>query len=117
MYYLKDLEAKSLTELKEIATQLGINIGNNIAADELVYIILDEQAISASKQQGGEGKKRKKKTQPNKTDKQEEETNNIMTDGDRIKAEDVAPIKEEHPIVIEEKKIEISAEQEKVSDE
>ncbi|MBO7318124.1 MAG: Rho termination factor N-terminal domain-containing protein, partial [Bacteroidales bacterium] len=60
MYYLKDLEAKSLPELKEIATQLGINIGNNVAADELVYTILDEQAISASKQQGGDGKKRKK---------------------------------------------------------
>ncbi|MBO7291027.1 MAG: Rho termination factor N-terminal domain-containing protein, partial [Bacteroidaceae bacterium] len=49
MYYLKDLEAKTLPELKDIAARLGISIDNNIAQDELVYIILDEQAISASK--------------------------------------------------------------------
>ena len=73
MYYLKDLEAKTLPELKDIAARLGISIDNNIAQDELVYIILDEQAISASKtQQGNEGKKRKKKSQPEKADKQEE---------------------------------------------
>ena len=79
MYYLKDLEAKTLPELKDIAARLGISIDNNIAQDELVYIILDEQAISASKtQQGNEGKKRKKKSQPEKTDKQEE-PNDIET--------------------------------------
>lgn len=69
MYYLKDLEAKSLPELKEIASQLGISISNNIAIDELVYTILDEQAISASKMQGGEGKRKKKKTPTDKADK------------------------------------------------
>ena len=79
MYYLKDLEAKTLPELKDIAARLGISIDNNIAQDELVYIILDEQAISASKtQQGNEGKKRKKKSQPEKADKQEE-PNDIET--------------------------------------
>ena len=79
MYYLKDLEAKTLPELKDIAARLGISIDNNIAQDELVYIILDEQAISASKtQQGNEGKKRKKKSQPEKADKQEE-SNDIET--------------------------------------
>jgi hypothetical protein len=76
---LKDLEAKTLPELKDIAARLGISIDNNIAQDELVYIILDEQAISASKtQQGNEGKKRKKKSQPEKADKQEE-PNHIET--------------------------------------
>ena len=115
MYYLKDLEAKSLTELKEIATQLGINIGDNVAADELVYTILDEQAISASKQQGGESKKRKKNAQPNKSNKQEEDANTSMDES--VKAEEAAPMKVENPIVIEEKKIEKTAEAEKVADE
>ena len=98
MYYLKDLEAKTLPELKEIATQLGINIGNNIAIDELVYTILDEQAISASKQ-GGEGKKRKKKTQPTPVEK-EKSTTSIAKE---VQKPEVAPVKEEQPNVIEEK--------------
>lgn len=104
MYYLKDLEAKSLPELKEIATQLGINIGNNIAADELVYTILDEQAISASKQ-GGEGKKRKKKSQPAQAEQKAVAT-------EEVQKPEVAPAQEERPAVKEEK----SAPQEKASE-
>ena len=108
MYYLKDLEAKTLPELKEIATQLGINVGNNIAIDELVYTILDEQAISASKQ-GGEGKKRKKKTQPTPVEKEESTT----AVAEEVQKPEVAPEKEERPIVIEEKN---NTPQEKVSE-
>ncbi len=108
MYYLKDLEAKTLPELKEIATQLGINVGNNIAIDELVYTILDEQAISASKQ-GGEGKKRKKKTQPTPVEKEESTT----AVAEEVQKPEVAPAKEERPIVIEEKN---NTPQEKVSE-
>ncbi len=63
MYNIFELKGKTLPELKEIASQLGIAIGNNVEPDELVYTILDEQAISASKgsAQNNEGKKRKRK--------------------------------------------------------
>ena len=62
MYNIFELKSKTLPELKEIASQLGIQVNNNTQAEELVYTILDEQAISASKVsvQNGEGKKRKK---------------------------------------------------------
>ena len=73
MYYLKDLEAKSLPELSAIAAELGIKVGSNTEKDELVYTILDEQAISASKSQpSGDGKKKKKRGRPSKADKQAE---------------------------------------------
>lgn len=63
MYNIFELKSKTLPELKEIASQLGIQVNNNTQAEELVYTILDEQAISASKVsvQNGEGKKKKKK--------------------------------------------------------
>jgi len=81
MYYLKDLEAKSLAELKEIAKQLEIKTDSNVAKDDLVYIILDEQAINASKsQQSNEGKKRKRKSPADKSEKQEKANNAEISD-------------------------------------
>ena len=74
MYNIFELKAKTLPELKEIAAQLGIAVGNNIDTDDLVYTILDEQAITASKTSQGEGKKRKKKTRTGKTEKENEDT-------------------------------------------
>ena len=70
MYNIFELKSKTLPELKEIAAQLGIQVNNNTQAEDLVYTILDEQAISASKisAQNGEGKKKKKRTRPAKND-------------------------------------------------
>ena len=44
MYYLKDLEAKTLPELKDMAARLGISIDNNIvflAIFSVLYNIID----------------------------------------------------------------------------
>ena len=70
MYNIFELKSKTLPELKEIATQLGIQVNNNTQAEDLVYTILDEQAISASKvsAQNNEGKKKKKRTRTAKAD-------------------------------------------------
>ena len=70
MYNIFELKSKTLPELKEIASQLGIQVNNNTQAEELVYTILDEQAISASKVsvQNGEGKKKKKRTRTAKAE-------------------------------------------------
>ncbi len=73
MYNIFELKAKTLLELKEIAAQLGLNVSNNIEVEDLVYIILDEQAITASKtQQGGEGRRKKRKSRPAKDENAEE---------------------------------------------
>ncbi len=70
MYNIFELKSKTLPELKEIATQLGIQVNNNTQAEDLVYTILDEQAITASKvsAQNREGKKKKKKARTAKAD-------------------------------------------------
>lgn len=72
MYNIFELKAKTLQELKEIAEQLGITVGSNIDTDDLVYTILDEQAITASKTTQGDGKKKKKRTRIAKADKEAE---------------------------------------------
>lgn len=72
MYNIFELKAKTLQELKEIAEQLGITVGSNIDSDDLVYTILDEQAITASKTNQGDGKKKKKRTRIAKADKEAE---------------------------------------------
>ena len=70
MYNIFELKSKTLPELKEIATQLGIQVNSNTQAEDLVYTILDEQAITASKvsAQNSEGKKKKKKARTAKAD-------------------------------------------------
>ena len=96
MYYLKDLEAKSLPELSAIAAELGIKVGSNTEKDELVYTILDEQAISASKSQpSGDGKKKKKRGRPSKADKQAE----AAAEGNMAEeVEEIAPAQAEEKV-------------------
>ncbi|MBP8944740.1 MAG: transcription termination factor Rho [Paludibacteraceae bacterium] len=49
-YTILQLKAKELPELKEIATELGIKVSNSITKDQLVYNILDQQAIVNAQQ-------------------------------------------------------------------
>lgn len=69
MYNIFELKAKTLPELKEIAAGLGIATDSNTDTDDLVYTILDEQAIHASKSQPGDGKRKKRKPRVAKGDK------------------------------------------------
>ena len=46
MYSIEDLELKLLSELKEIAEQLNINKFKGYTKKELIYKILDQQAIT-----------------------------------------------------------------------
>ena len=46
MYNIIQLNDKSLSELQSIAQELGINKAESYKKDELVYRILDEQAIA-----------------------------------------------------------------------
>jgi len=50
MHTIDDLNLKLLSELKEIAEGMGVKNAKKLAKEELVYKILDQQAVS-----GGEG--------------------------------------------------------------
>lgn len=53
MYDILQLNEKLVTELRDVATKLGIKGANRLTKQDLVYKILDEQALAA-KGQGGE---------------------------------------------------------------
>ena len=69
MYNIIQLNDKDLTELQQIAKELGLKKTSTLRKEELVYRILDEQAIvgatkkaAAAKSNGGreEGRPRKR---------------------------------------------------------
>lgn len=49
MYNIEELRVRLLSELKEIAEELGIKNHKSLKKDELVYAILDQQAITPEK--------------------------------------------------------------------
>ncbi|WP_254423469.1 Rho termination factor N-terminal domain-containing protein, partial [Algoriphagus sp. A40] len=46
MYNIEELRIRLLSELKEIAEELGVKNFKGLKKDELVYAILDQQAIT-----------------------------------------------------------------------
>src|ERR1035437_10228819 len=44
-YTILQLNAKELSELKDIATELGLKVSNSTKKETLVYDILDQQAV------------------------------------------------------------------------
>ena len=63
-YNILQLNAKDLTELKTIASDLGLKVSNSVAKDSLVYEILDQQAVVNAQRKTSEPKdaSRKKRT-------------------------------------------------------
>ena len=62
MYNIIQLNDKSLTDLQRIAQELGISKVNAFTKEDLVYKILDEQAIAgASKKASAENVKENRK--------------------------------------------------------
>ena len=62
MYNIIQLNDKSLTDLQRIAQELGISKVNTFTKEDLVYKILDEQAIAgASKKASAENVKENRK--------------------------------------------------------
>ena len=56
MYNIIQLNDKDLSELQEIAKELGLNKTSGLAKEELVYRILDEQAIAEAAKKSAGGK-------------------------------------------------------------
>ena len=68
MYNILQLNDKTLSELHEIAKELGLKRASSLPKEELVYRILDEQAIVGASQKAASGKtsETKKEKQPRK---------------------------------------------------
>ena len=78
-YNILELNEKLLPELQTIAEELGIKKVRSFKKEELVYKILDEQAISyagiqAEKEKVKEDKKLERRGRPKKTSKVENKT-------------------------------------------
>jgi len=65
-YNLSQLESKDLTELKQIAAELGIKIPRIVVQQKLVYDILDQQAIINSQQKAGKEKNKPERIKHNR---------------------------------------------------
>ena len=84
MYNIIQLNGKDISELQSIAVNLGIAKANTYQKTELIYKIIDEQAIAASKNVGEELPERKrsarssnnKTSSPNNTKNQQNNRNN-----------------------------------------
>lgn len=60
-YNLTQLQSKELTELKKIADELALKVPKNISQQQLVYDILDKQAVLNSQQKALKEKEKVKK--------------------------------------------------------
>ena len=72
MYTITELNSKTQPELKAIAESMGLKTKDNDSFDDLVYQILDQQAIDSAKSQANTPKKRGPKP---KAKKQQNEKN------------------------------------------
>ena len=61
MHTLSDLSSLDLTELKAIAVSMGIKKIDDLSQDDLIYTILDQQAINSSKASAANMTERKKR--------------------------------------------------------
>lgn len=82
MYNIEELNSKEDSELKSIAESMGIKKINSIDRDDLIYRILDEQAINSSKASVANAVEKKKRGR--KTAKK-----TATTENKEVKSEDV----------------------------
>ncbi len=105
-YNILQLNAKDLTELKDIASKLGLKVPNSITKDKLVYEILDQQAVAnaqekAASSDGNEnGRRRRMRIAPKKVNDQKVFTAKTA-EAEPVKAEQTpaAPAPEKKEVV------------------
>ena len=107
MYDILELDKKQLPELKDIATELGIKKTDGLAKQDLVYKILDQQAILATekdksfqnkKQNDGDFQAKRRRGRPSKNEIPESTPLQAVVEN---KPEEVAPQQVERPTVPE----------------
>ncbi len=101
MYTIEDLNVRLLSELRQIAEDLGVKNSNKLAKKELIYKILDQQAIIPESQLPTH----KTKVTPQKNNSENISPNDDNDDMNeykkrpRVKRESVKPEEEEAPML------------------
>ena len=75
MYTITELNSKTQPELKAIAESMGLKTKDNDSFDDLVYQILDQQAIDSAKSQANTPKKRGPKPKAKKQSRKKRKNN------------------------------------------
>ena len=88
MYDILQLKGKELEELQSIAAEMGIQSSKSMSKNDLVYAILDEQAITASKNNSGKERDRERRTR-NKVARKESPEKVYTANGETGKAKPV----------------------------
>ena len=85
-YNILQLNAKELSELKEIASELGLKVSGSTAKEKLVYDILDQQAVANAQRKAAntvekenDGRKKRIRIVPKKANDQKVFTTNQKT--------------------------------------
>jgi len=109
MYNIEELRIRLLSELKEIAEELGVKNFKNLKKDDLVYAILDQQAItpeqalpkkkpSAVELEVTEEKKEKPAQSPKQEQPEENKPKFRRQNVDDLAKEEKAPVKKAEPV-------------------
>ena len=69
MYTISELNSMNQSELKSIAESMGISKIDDLSQDDLIYTILDQQAIDSSKASAANLPERKKRAVKSKAKK------------------------------------------------
>ena len=106
MYNIEELNSKEESELKAIAESMGIKKINSIAKDDLVYKILDQQAIDSSKASvaKGNGEKKKRAKKPSEKQKKTSSTNEKVENIENPQTKEEVVVEEESKIATTEVK-------------
>ena len=93
MYNIAELNSKAELELKSIAESMGLKKLNSIDKDELIYRILDQQAIDSSKASVAKSSDKKKKTKKSSENKKKPEKEIKEVETAAVKEEPIAEVK------------------------
>lgn len=93
MYNIAELNSKDELELKSIAESMGLKKLNSIDKDELIYRILDQQAIDSSKASVAKSSDKKKKTKKSSENKKKPEKEIKEVETAAVKEEPIAEVK------------------------
>ncbi|MFP4525157.1 MAG: transcription termination factor Rho [Bacteroidales bacterium] len=121
MYDILELNKKLVSELRQIAKDLDVKKADSLRKQDLIYKILDQQAINASGDQKKEKKSTKKSAKPNKQNNPQKEQHssdskkstadtNVQADSDTRRKEEAI----HKPSVVSEEKVDTKKEEEQV---
>ena len=111
-YNLTQLESKDMTELKKIAAELELKVSNSVSQQQLVYDILDRQAVVNSQQKAAKEKSNPQKNRRSRVSLKKNTDQKVMTATGKKTVQADEPEKKE---AVEEKKNDVVEEKKKKS--